>query len=44
MLHKRRIKTEEKARVDAAAWGTELIKFLAAIAIFYPDDLNKRMN
>ena len=35
----RRIKTEEKAMVLAAVWGTELIQFLAALAI-----LKKGMN
>ena len=29
--HKRRIKTEEKAKVVAAVWGTALIQFLAAL-------------
>ena len=28
--------TEEKAKVVAAAWGTELIQFLDAQAIFSP--------
>ena len=31
--HRRRIKTEEKAKVVAAVWGTELIQFLAALAV-----------
>ena len=35
----RRIKTEEKAKVLAAVWGTEVIQFLAALAI-----LKKGMN
>ena len=30
--HRRRINTEEKANVVAAAWGTEFIQFLAALA------------
>ena len=38
------INTEEKAKVVAADYGTELIKFLAALAILHQDDLNKRMN
>ena len=42
--HRRRIKTEEKAKVAAAAWGTELIKFFAALAILHQDDLMNRMN
>ena len=33
--HRRRIKTEDKAKVVAAAWGTELIQFLAALAILH---------
>ena len=36
--------TEEKAKVVAAVWGTELIKFLAALQNWRQDDLNKRMN
>ena len=37
--HKRRIYTEKKAKVVAAdALGTELLKFLAALAILYQDD------
>ena len=34
--HRRRIYTEEKAKVVAATWGTELLQFLAALAIFSP--------
>ena len=36
--HRRRINTEEKAKVVAAAWRTELIQFLAALAILHHDD------
>ena len=43
-LHKRRINTEKKAIVVAAAWGTELIQFFAATAIFHEDNLKNRMN
>ena len=32
LRHRRRINTEEKAKVVAAVWGTEFIKFLAALA------------
>ena len=40
-----RIKTEEKAKVVAASVrGTELLQFLAALAILHQDDLKKRMN
>ena len=31
--HRRRINTEEKTKVVAAVWGTEFIKFPAALAI-----------
>ena len=44
LLHRRRIKIEEKAKVVASIWGTEFIPFLAALTIFYQDDLKKRMN
>ena len=33
--HRRRIKTEEKAKVAAVVWGTELIQYLAALDIFH---------
>ena len=42
--HRRRIKTEVKAKVVAAAWGAELIQFLAALAVLHQDDLKKRIN
>ena len=42
--HRRRIKTEEKAKVVTAVRGTELIQFLAALAISHQDDSKKRMN
>ena len=35
------IKTEEKAKVDTTVWGTELIQFFAALAIFPQDDSKK---
>ena len=31
--HRRKIYTEEKSKVVAAVWGTELIQFLAALQI-----------
>ena len=45
-MHRERriIKTEEKAKVVAAIWGTELIQFLAALAILHQDDMKKGMN
>ena len=35
--HRRGIYTEEKAKVVAADWATEIIQFLAALAIFHHD-------
>ena len=40
---RRRTKTKEKAKVVAAAWGAELIQFLAVLAILSQDDLKYRM-
>ena len=40
--HKRRIKTEEKAKVVTAVWGTECIQ--AVVAILHQVDLKKGMN
>ena len=42
--HRRRIKTEEKAKVGASVWGKESIQFLAVLAILHKDDLNNKMN
>ena len=43
--HRRKINTEEKAKVVAAVWETELIQFfVAALAILQQDDFKKRMN
>ena len=33
--HRRRIKTEAKAKVVAAVWGTTFIQFLAALAVLH---------
>ena len=41
--HIRRIKTEEKAKVVAVISRTELIQFIAVLAIFHQDDLKKGM-
>ena len=41
---RRSIKTEEKAKVVGAVWGTELIQFLAALQIQHWDGLKKSMN
>ena len=38
------MKTEEKAKIVAAIWGTEFIQFLAAVAVLHQDDLKKEMN
>ena len=39
--HVRWVKTEEKAKVVAAVWGKQQIQFLAALAFFHLDDLEK---
>ena len=44
MEQRRRIKTEEKAKVVASVWGSELFQLLAALAIFHQDNLQKRMS
>ena len=44
MTHLRRIKTEERAKVVAAASGAELINFFAMLAILHQDDMKNRMN
>ena len=44
LRHRRRINTEEKAKVVPAAGGMELIQFLSALANLHQDDLKKRMN
>ena len=43
-IHKRRIKTEEKAKVVASVWGEEFIQFLATLAILPRTILKNRMN
>ena len=43
-FQRRRIKTEEKTKVVAAVWGTEMIKFLTALAIVHQYDLKKGMS
>ena len=45
--HRRRIKTDEKAKVVAAAWGAELnqlINLFAALAILHQDNLKNMIN
>ena len=41
--HRKRIKTEEKAKVIAASWGTECFQFLAVLAILHQDELKNRV-
>ena len=33
--HRRRIKTEEKAKVVISVWGAKFIQFLAALAVLH---------
>ena len=40
---RRRIYTEEKAKVVAAVWRTELIQFLHPLAVLHQDDRKNRM-
>ena len=42
-VHRRKIYTEEKAKVVAAAWGIELLQFPAAPAILSQDKLKDRI-
>ena len=42
--HRIRIYTEEKAKVVAAVWGKEFMKFLVTLAILHQDDLKNSMN
>ena len=35
--------TEEKAKVVAASWGTELLQFLAQLANLHQDDLKNML-
>ena len=42
-MHRRRMYTEEKAKVVAAVGGTELLQFLAPLAILHQEDLKNRM-
>ena len=44
VFHRRRIYTEEKAKVVAISWGTEMLQFLAALAILHQDYLKNRLN
>ena len=41
VTYRRRIYTEEKAKVVGAVWGTEFIQLLA---VLYQDDMKKRIN
>ena len=37
---RRKINTEEKAKVVAAVWETELIQFLAVLAVLHQDGMD----
>ena len=39
---RRRKKAEEKAKVVADVWGTELIQFLDALDIYHQDDFEEK--
>ena len=41
--HRRRIKTESKAKFIAAVWGTEFIKVLTPLDIFHQDDFEENV-
>ena len=41
-IRKRRIYTEEKAKVVAAAWGTEMIQFHATLAVLHQEAFKNR--
>ena len=42
--HRRRIYIKEKAKVIAADWEKEFIKFLAVLAVLHKEDFKNRMN
>ena len=42
-IHRRRLSTEEKAKVVAAVWRTELIQFLDTLAVLHLDSLKERI-
>ena len=44
LTHRRRIYTEDQAKVVATVWGKKFIQTLAALAYFHQDDLKKKMN
>ena len=41
-MHRRRIYSEEKAKVVAAVLRAEFIQFLAALAVLHQDDMKKK--
>ena len=43
MPHRRRSYIEEKVKVVAVVWKTELLQFLAALAILHQDELKLRL-
>ena len=40
--HRRRIQTEETAKAVSAVWGTEVIQFLAELAIFHQENFEQQ--
>ena len=42
--HRRRIYTEEKAKVVTAVWGTEFIPLVVALEVLHQDDIKKRID
>ena len=42
--HRRRMGTEEKAKVVASVWGTEFVQFLATLAVLPRSMWKNRMN
>ena len=43
LARRRRIYTEEKAKVAAASWGIELLQFLAPLTILLQNDFKNRV-
>ena len=41
LTHRRRINTEEKAKVVAVVYRTEYIKFFAVLAVLHQDDFEE---
>ena len=41
-MHRRRMKTEEKAKVVATVWGMEFIQLLVALDIVHQDNFEEK--